>query len=102
MNGTRITSSNVSSAGGKIRNATIYLTPFWSETYAGCSAVNYRCLIAHEMGHALGFGHYVAGTASIMVQGVKSYTSLQSKDRYDFTAKYFPDTITSLEEGETE
>lgn len=61
----------------------------------GFSTMNYRCLVAHEFGHSLGFYHpdedpdiSVKPKKSIMYQDKLSYGVLQEHDKERFAAKY--------------
>jgi len=82
----QVTESNVSLSTGLIRDAIIYYNPMEGAHY-NFTSLNDSCLVAHEVGHALGFGHHT-DNPSIMQQGRKSYTGLQTVDVADFNAKY--------------
>lgn len=75
----------------KIRSASIYFNPNKDDiVYWGANAQAYRNTIVHEVGHALGFGHY-NGT-SIMnpdYDVIRNYTSLQPYDKSEFARKYY-------------
>lgn len=93
-NGTQLlTKSSIQNSTRRIRSATIYFNPTVSSNcYVGMTAQGYRNVIAHELGHALGFAHY-NNAASIMktaTMNIVGYTSLQPYDKTCFANKYYP------------
>lgn len=83
--GTLINGSNVTTTTRSIGSANIYYSPY--SVFNNFSAVNYKCLVAHEVGHALGFAHYYTD-ASIMNDGRLTYTGLQTYDISELNRKY--------------
>lgn len=84
-NGVGISASNVASTTRLIGGANIYYSPY--SVFGDFTTTNYKSLVAHEIGHALGFGHY-EDTPSIMNDGKLSFTSLQTYDINEFNDKY--------------
>lgn len=73
---------------GLIRSAIIYFCPT-SGKYNSFSNAEMRNLIVHEMGHAIGFGHYDSSpSASVMYPNVTSMYSLTSYDKTCFSNKF--------------
>ena len=87
---TNVTSANASTK--KIRSARIEVNPVTNASIlSGLTAIGYRAILAHEIGHALGFGHYWS-SCTIMysaVANIKTITSLTSYDISEFTRKYY-------------
>lgn len=88
-----LTKSSIQNSTRRIRSATIHFNPtLSSEIYVGMTSQGYRNVIAHELGHALGFAHY-DNAASIMnkwTEDIVGYTSLQPYDKTCFANKYYP------------
>ena len=73
---------NYTSSNGYIRSANIYFNPELASSYVKeleNANVAKKATVAHELGHVIGMGH-VTNRASIMQQGLKSYTQLQGYD----------------------
>ena len=96
-NGTLLSSSSVVSSTRQVNHSIIYFNPFdyyWTgteeELYMDAKTDNFmRHVIAHEFGHALGFGHTSQNTDSIMTPEIQvAYPQLSSSDISNFRAKY--------------
>lgn len=88
-NGIQIGDMNYASTTSYIRSANVFVTPVDAgyDQFNGLSASGKNCVITHEIGHALGFGHVTSGS-SIMEADSTTYTSLQTIDRTNLTSKY--------------
>lgn len=73
-------------ANGEIRNAMIFFNPLEGK-FKSYPDENIRNLIMHELGHALGFGHYTYST-SIMFKSNMPFDTLSSYDINCFHSKY--------------
>ena len=82
---------SAASSNGLIRNAIIYFNPA-SGRFNSYSNAQMRNLIAHEMGHALGFAHPDVypnyDTNSIMLSGISTRVALSGYDLNCFRNKY--------------
>lgn len=88
-NGTQITESNMSTTTSGIKSSNIFYRPPMSNEYVSLStytSTEFAALIAHEIGHALGFGHTTSST-SIMYPGTPA-NSLNQNDKTALYTKY--------------
>lgn len=95
-NGTQITSGNYATTTSSIRSATVYYQPTGTgyNSFNNLSNTEKYCVIAHEIGHALGFGHYDGTTSSGSYASImnslqdRSFTALTNYDYACLITKY--------------
>lgn len=94
-NGASITLQTASTTTSFIKSANILIQPTYYGTFSSLTTNEKNCVVTHEIGHALGFGHpkdsqgnpLITGY-SIMDDGAISYTSIQTLDKNNLIAKY--------------
>ena len=90
-NGDEINSQTASTTTSLIRSANVFIQPESYNVFSTLTEAQQNCVVTHEIGHALGFGHTAVSDPagnSIMDDGAISYTAITTVDQSNLAAKY--------------